>query len=264
MRIAIVGDSHAGRIKRTFDRTVKRYPDWSINWFINRSMGSHPLRLVSQREGQIQLDDFMLVDDRAFRPEDHDVVICIGMGADIRQAMLLARQFSHPEIGATSPRHLTGDTWESALREILTTTQAVQVISSLRAVSSDLPIIYSPPVRPMNWINTRPGHIKDWSTNIMQNGNLEIMSRTWLTAARQICQHFDTLFVDQPKETVVDYCWSLPEYGYGKYEDPKDKFWINGDYFHANDLYAMKYIDHLRRLPALDGLPPTYSWSEYL
>lgn len=264
MRIAIVGDSHAGRIKRTFDRTVRRSPGWSISWFINRSMGSHALRLVGRDEAEIRLDDFLLVEDTVFCSEDHDLVICVGMGADIRRAMILAKQFSHPGIGATSPRHLTSETWESALSDVLTTTPAMQLISILRKVSPELPILYSPPVRPMSWINARPGHIKDWSTNILHNGHPKSLSRVWSSAVHQICEEFGVLFVDQPDDTITDHCWSLPKFGYAKHNDPQDKFWANGDYFHANDLYAMKYIDLLRRLPVLDELPSTYAWPEYL
>lgn len=262
MRLAIFGDSHAGRMKRTFDRTVKKSPEWSITWFINRSMGTHPLRLIGEDGTESRLDDFLLVEDVVFRPEDHDLVLCIGMGADVRQAMLLSRQFSHPEIGKTAPRHLTAETWESALRDVFTSTQAMRLLTLLRAAASEHTILYSPPIRPMTWINTRPGHVKDWSTNLQDHGRPESLSEVWKRVLANMCREHGAQLVDQPETTIADHCWTLPQNGYGKYEDPDDEFWLKGDYFHANDLYAMTYIDQLRRLPSLPQLPPTYMWPE--
>lgn len=262
MRLAIFGDSHAGRVKRTFDRTVKMTPDWTITWFINRSMGTHPLLLSGPDGAETRLEDFLLVGDAHFRPEDHDLVLCLGMGADMRQAMLLSRHFSHPQIGETAPRHLTARTWESALHDILASTQALRVLAGLRAAAPKVPVLYTPPVRPMTWINTRPGHLKDWSTNLREHGRPAILSDVWGHVLTGLCREHETHLIDQPGETIADDCWTRPEYGYGKYQDPDDEFWLKGDYFHANDLYAMAYIDYLRRFSVLAQLPPTYVWPD--
>lgn len=262
MRLAIFGDSHAGRVKRTFDRTVKKSSEWTIAWFINRSMGNHPLRLIDTDGNESRLDDFLLVEDVAFQPKDYDLILCIGMSADTRQAMLLSRQFSHPKTGETAPRHLTAETWESALRDVYASTQAMRLLAALRATTREHTVLYSPPIRPMIWINTRAGHIKDWSTNLQVHGRPQAVSEIYKRVLEEMCREHDAHLIDQPETTIADYCWTLPQYGYGKYEDIDDEFWLKGDYFHANDRYAMTYIDYLRCLPSLAQLPSTYVWPE--
>lgn len=262
MKLAIIGDSHAGRIKRTFDRTVKNSSEWSLTWFIKRSTGTTPLVMQDLGATHSVFDDFLLEDDLPFSASDYDVVLCIGMGLDFRKSMMLAREFIHPQIGPTAPRQLTAATWESALRDILANTQALRLVRAIREVASGTPIICTPAVRPMSWINTRPGHVMPWSRNLQDLADTEALSRIHVDVLGSLSRSLGVVLQDQPAATIVDNCWTQPQYGYGKFEDETDQFWLRGDYFHTNDRFATLYIDSLRSIQCLEGLPPAYIWPD--
>lgn len=219
MRIAILGDSPAGRIKRTRDRTIKGSASWNISWFISRSMRTHPLRIRIAHGRTVQFDNFLLVTDRPFDYEDYDAVIGIGMGADIRQGMLLSYQFSHPGVGPTANRRLTAVTWKSALHNVYKSTQAMQIVSAVRQADAEQVILYAPPVHPGSWIDSRPGHVKDWSTNLQGQGYPHALSLIFHQALRDTCGTREALYMPQPSQSVEAFCWTRPEYGFAKYQD---------------------------------------------
>lgn len=257
MRIAIFGDSHAGRMKLTLDRALRNSGNWSISWFINRSMGTHPLNLqVSGGDlSTVTVENFFLIEEKTFRADDFDAILCIGMGADIRKAMVLANQFSHPKIGETSKRHMTSEMWESALRDIFSNTQGLTLIKSLRICAPQIPLVYLPPARPMTWINFRPGHLKNWSKNIYENSNPEILSKIYVDNLRIQCLNYGAILVDQPESSIDAWCWTLPEYGHGKFDDESNESWVKGDFFHTNDAFASIYMESLRSVSYLSELP---------
>lgn len=261
MSIAIFGDSHAGRIKRTWDRTVKTAPDWSTTWFIQRSMGTHPMQFFSDpASGGRSLDDLLLVDPTPFIAAEYNSVLVMGMGPSVQAAMQLAEQYQHPDMPDESRRSLTRATWESALLNGFVASDAGRVLQNLRAVAPETPITYVPQVRPMEWVNTREGHIKSWSEPLFDAGLGSGINTLYLTALRAFGQHFGVDVVDQPDNTVAQSAWTRPEYGLGAYMDESNQFWVRGDYFHANDTYATVFLDHLRDSPQFATLPKAHVW----
>lgn len=263
MTVAIFGDSHAGRIKRTWDRTIKGHEDWRSTWFIHRSMGTEPMRFVdSDTDELIELVGMPMVEDHVFRGRDFTRVIVVGMGPSMQWAMELAEQFSHPDIGVTSKRSLTAMSWESALVDMYETSNASAVINAVRMAAPSTPVLYLPQVRPMSWVNSRKNHVKSWSTSVFNTGQQVEFERLYLRALAAFCSRHRVQLLDQPAETVLNNCWTDPKFGFGKYMDENNQYWVRGDYFHNNDAYATRVINELGKTANFEALPSVFEWPE--
>lgn len=263
MTVAIFGDSHAGRIKRTWDRTVKGNEEWSTTWFIHRSMGTEPMRLVDSATGELmELTGMPMVEEHVFRGEDFTKVIVVGMGPSMQWAMELAEQFSHPAIGVTSPRSLTGSSWESALIDIFESSNASAVVKAVRRAAPSIPVLFLPQVRPMSWVNSRSDHVKSWSTLVFDAGQHVRFEGVYLKVLKEFCSSHGVQLLDQPAETITNNCWTDPKFGFGKYMDENNQYWVRGDYFHNNDAYATEVINELGKTSGFGSLPPAYVWPQ--
>lgn len=261
MRIAIFGDSHAGRIKRTGDRTVRHYADWTTEWFIQRSQGTHPLRFASVSEdAHICLEKVLLIDNKTFRADDYDSVLVVGMGPCMQWAMELLEEFSHPRIGPTRGRALSGPSWESALLDSFTSSTAGDVMKAIRSAAPRLPLVFIPAVRPMVWINERPGHTRTWSLAVHNSSTAPAVRELYLHTLEKFTSLFQASYLDQPSDTVVNSCWTHPAFGFAAYADESNTYWNKGDYFHSNDAYATIMINSLSAVDGLNGLPDAYVW----
>ncbi|WP_312794349.1 hypothetical protein [Kocuria sp.] len=263
MRIAIFGDSHAGRIKRTWDRTVRHDDNWTTEWFVQRSQGVHPLQFSSVSDDtHTCLDDVLLLDDKTFRADDYDAVLVVGMGPCMQWAMELLQQFAHPRIGSPQGRALAGPSWESALLDSFASSTAGDVMRAIRGTAPTLPLVYVPAVRPMAWINDRPGHTRAWSLAIHTSGSAPAVQEMYLHTLEDFTSLFAATYVDQPSDTVVDCCWTHPAFGFATYGDESNSYWNKGDYFHSNDIYATAVINTLGTVDVLTGLPEAYVWPD--
>ncbi|MBD2761400.1 hypothetical protein IEE92_02340 [Kocuria sp. cx-116] len=263
MTVAIFGDSHAGRIKRTWDRTVKGCEEWTTTWFIHRSMGTEPMRFIDSNSGElIELTKLPMVEQYVFRNEVFTKVIVIGMGPSMQWAMELAEQFSHPDLGATSRRSLTALSWESALLDIFESSNASAVIRAVRRAAPSIPIVFAPQVRPMSWVNSRENHTKSWSTSVFETGSHAELERVYLRSLEAFCSRQGVQPLDQPAETIYDSCWTDPKFGFGKYLDENNQYWVRGDYFHNNDAYATEFISRLGATSGYESLPPAFVWPQ--
>lgn len=261
MTVAIFGDSHAGRIKRTWDRTVKGYEEWRTTWFIHRSMGTEPMRFVNPDSSElIELTELPMVEEHIFRGDIFTKVIVVGMGPSMQWAMELAEQFSHPDLGATSRRSLTAMSWESALLDMFESSHASAVINAVRRAAPTTPVVFAPQVRPMSWVNSRTNHIRSWSTSVFKTGHHAEFDRLYLRVLTAFCSRHGVQLLDQPAETVHDSCWTEPEFGFGKYLDENNQYWVRGDYFHNNDAYASEVINKLGSTSGYESLPPAFVW----
>ncbi|MDO4254716.1 MAG: hypothetical protein Q4C81_06160 [Kocuria sp.] len=261
MSIAIFGDSHAGRIKRSWDRTVKNDDRWVTQWFIQRSMGEYPMRFApSVHDNPQELTDLLLVDPNVFIADQHASVLVVGMGPSMQIAMELAEQFHHPDLPLGATRSMTRKTWESALTDIFVSSAAGRVLGKIRDVAPQIPVTYVPQVRPMLWVNSRDGHIKSWSQSLVGVG--ADIQNLYSCALEQFAVRFSVDVLDQPPSTIEYDAWTNPHYGFATYGDDTDQYWVRGDYFHSNDAYATVLIDHLRtRSEQFQDLPAAHQWT---
>lgn len=263
MTVAIFGDSHAGRIKRTWDRTVKGHEQWRTTWFIHRSMGTEPMRFVDADSSElIELTELPMVEEQVFNGESFTKVVVVGMGPSMQWAMELAEQFAHPDLGVTSQRSLTAMSWESALLDIFESSNASVVINAVRRAAPSTPVIFAPQIRPMSWVNSRANHVKSWSTSVIKTERHAEFERVYLKVLTAFCSHHGVQLLDQPVKTVSNSCWTDPKFGFGKHLDESNQYWVRGDYFHNNDAYATEVINKLRTTSGYESLPPAFVWSQ--
>lgn len=260
MTIAIFGDSHAGRLKRTWDRTVRGNSEWRTEWFIHRSMGIHPMKFKDEDgDTVVEIANTPMIDDIVFRKDDLARVLVNGMGPCMQWAMELAKDFAHPEIGHTSSKFLTSSTWESALLDAFRHSNAAAVMHAVRRVAPEIPLYFLPPVRPVYWVNNREDHVKAWSIVMAESDSKAKFNDLFLRVIKKFCECYDAILVDQPQVTVRDYCWTAHEFGLADYENESDRSWVRGDYFHSNDLYASLLMNHLSERGDFASLPHSFT-----
>lgn len=246
MRVALIGNSHLGRIKREWDLWCKEHPEVKQEYFIHRSMGTHPLRI--QGSGAMDsFSDICLIEDKVLDPRDYDAVVVMGMSLGIQRVFELGHRYRRPEMPAQGGYLLSGATWDSALDDIFAGTDAVRIA---RAVKMHVPtrrVLIIPQAHPLEWVNTRSDFRLRWSEWAHAHDLASLYARTFQEALMRVTSALDVETVTQPAETIASQVWTKAEFGLAQADDPTNLYWPRKDYFHMNDLFARTLAPRLHQ-----------------
>lgn len=231
MRIAIIGNSHAGPLYTAWKGYRRAGGRLAATFFIERSMGTEPLVLRGGGTEQ-SFEDLLVLSEPVVRVEDHEAFVVVGLGYGLHP---VASVYSHVRSDAHSPaaeRPLVSEAcFTATTSDVLAATKAFRVAQCLRQMT-EAPVLLAPQPLPAWWIREFPGTVGDLYREIEDNGD---RSRVALDYRRAISSSAGAEVLPQHPATVVDDIFTAPTYTLG---DPavteEGSGYARGDYYHGN------------------------------
>lgn len=249
MKIAVVGNSHAGPIYRAW-KLLKSTRSWDLEFFIERSMGKHPLEVVGGGE-RVIFEDIFLMSDEPLVVEQYDLVVVVGLGMGFHP--LMARY-----IDVRADKHVFDDDvtlvsdacFRQLLIDTLTATKGLRVLRSLNELAVQRAVAITQPFA-AEWVRSADSQVGMLYQLIDSNGDGIGLKSDFREALASIAG-VDVL--SQPPSTVVDEIYTRNRFALG---DPADtsngSYFARGDYFHGNAEWGMEVLTTLGNFLASDN-----------
>lgn len=243
MKIAIIGNSHAGPVYTAWKEYKKQGGVLRAEFFIERSLGTEPLVLAPAGGQDVVIEDMKILPEPRLPVDEFDAFIIIGLGFGTYPVAALYRQVRSDEHKQSPDTQLLSDTcFQETVRDVLADTKAVRVAESLRSLTK-VPIYIVPQPHSAWWVGSLQNGAGKLYRDIEQNGDAELILRDYRAAAFSLTP---ATVLAQPDNTVAGGLYTGKSFTLG---DPDDRSegsgFARGDYYHGNVAWASEVTKSL-------------------
>lgn len=237
MKLAIVGNSHAGKLFTAWKEQHRKKLDSSVDFFVNRSTGNYPLHLIGDQKSW-SFNDLKLIEDTPLVLNSYDAILIVGLGLGFSTLIHHYRQYRALSHRDRNAQFLVSDSFfELMTQEVLRDTDAYKVAyAAAEGGASNIYVMPQP--YPMHWVLARDGENYDVFRRLVSTGDAELLNQSFRNA---LLSHEPRIhFFEQPAETVNDQFFTRSELALGGTEGANDpgSLYSRGDYHHANADYS--------------------------
>lgn len=244
MKLAIVGNSHAGKLFTAWKEQHRSMAHSSIDFFVNRSTGTNPLQLIGDGNPRL-FNELKLIDDTTLVLHRYDAILIVGLGLGFHTLIHHYRQYRALSHRDRNAQFLVSDSFfEILTQEIVRDTDAYKVaFAAVEGGASNVFIMPQP--YPMHWVLDRDGENYDVFRRLVSTGDAELLNRSFRNALVALEPRIH--FFEQPAETIIDQFFTRSDLALGGKEGASDpgSLYSRGDYHHANTDYSRIVLNQL-------------------
>ena len=238
-KICFIGNSHLGCIKRAWDQMRPEYPGVKIDFFIDRSAGTTPLRIGRTAQDATELPDILIEEGKValLKTGDYSRAYVFSMEFSIvRLASLYAGYRSDDQRPGEKQHLISRDFYHAAANAALKATRAAEVAKTLTKYGAGAVSIVEQP-RPSEYITGAPADAMiQFRAALADAETIETMYRR---AALTACGQLGVNLIRQPEETILQPMLSKGQYCLADIHDQSEGSWYaRGDFIHMNPDYG--------------------------
>ena len=254
MKVCFVGNSHLGAIYKAWKVLRKQYPWLCIDFFIERSAGTHPLQIVSCLEGgkrAMRLENLLVMKEDPIDVGAYDAFFAFALGLSVIPVMHLYKHYrADAHAWSDQMRLLSDECFHLAAVGQLNESKAMSVARALREHSGK-PIHLVAQARPNEHVLDRSEGYLSCYASAVAAGDEAALELTYLHAAGTVCGSVGANLIDQPEETRRSPMLTHGRFGVA---DPANcgegSSYAKDDFWHMNDQYGLASLTHvLKHVP---------------
>ncbi len=233
MKIAVIGNSHAGPIYTAWKKYRKGGGQLDASFFIERSAGTEPL-ILSSSDGVItEFPDIKILPDPVLKVADFDAFVVVGLGVGFHPVASTYRRVRSDHHSLKDDCFLVSDScFEQTVKDLLYQTKAVRVAQALE-VATDVPIALIPQPHSAEWIREYHDESGQLYREIEKNRDALTLLRDYERALCDMGNRIEVL--PAPSETVTNSIYTLTDYTLGNPDDvTAGSAYSRGDFYHGN------------------------------
>lgn len=236
MKIAIIGNSHAGPVYTAWKEYKKQGGSLEAGFFIERSKGTEPLVLAPAEGQDVVIDDMKILPDPRLPVDKYDAFVIVGLGFGTYPVTVLYKHVRSDEHKHASDTQLVSDAcFQETVQDVLADTKAVRVAESLRSLTK-APIYIVPQPHSAWWVESLQNSAGSLYRDIEHNGDGELILRDYTTAASSLTV---ATVLAQPVSTVINGLYTRKSFALGDPDDSSEgSGFARGDYYHGNVAWA--------------------------
>lgn len=244
MRIAIVGNSHAGPVYTAWKEYKKQGGPLDAGFFIERSMAVAPLELVAADGSTLRFDDMKILPEPRLPVADYDAFVVVGLGVGFEAVVALYGQVRSDAHHIEESLQLVSDScFGQTARDVMAATKAARTIAALASITA-APIALVPQPYSAEWIREFEGPTGDLYRAVEANGDAEVLRADYLAAAGNLGEQ--VRLIHQAPGTVVEHVYTSRSFmRWDPAGDAASSSPAYGDYFHGNVTWAATVVDRL-------------------
>jgi hypothetical protein len=233
-RICFIGNSHLGCVYKVWRAVDYKYPGVSLDFFIERSSGTHPLKIESRGGSRTTIDSLLVLHPEAIEPECYDAFVVSALGFSAMSAAMVYSQYRTLE-HRSSPKNflVSKSAFRSALCGGLRSSKATMVAQAIRS-HTDRPIfLLGQPRMSADLMSAHADEHQHYRASL-GTADEAVLDAAYVDAAVQVSSSIGAIFVDQPDGTRASPLLTKTHLGFG-------------DFVHMGVIYGHQVLNQVLR-----------------